>query len=202
MVSKLVLLCAFTALMAVQALPVSKVTGDMSSYALYGYDVVEYFNLDASDAGVQGSTDYQYSIETFDNTTGTSFGKFTFLFKDATNQKAFEADPFKYTPQWGGFCAWGIAQELPPRWPWAKDFMGPPADPENAWAIYNGKLYIAFHPNIMQNFLKDADTNVAAGDQRWNGWYGDATSGPFDIDCVAEVRGAQCVKTPQIGPSQ
>lgn len=48
-------------------------------------------------------------------TSTDAFGEhaWTFHFKNAANKAAFEADPWRYAPQFGGFCAWGMATEWP-----------------------------------------------------------------------------------------
>jgi hypothetical protein len=74
--------------------------------ALRGYDVVEYFSLPASASGVAGSSDFSFDLLMTD--AGTASPKmtpsnYTFLFKDAANLATFKANPFKYTPKWGGF---------------------------------------------------------------------------------------------------
>lgn len=74
---------------------------------LYGYDVVEYFSLDAAAPGVMGHAEFAANLTTTDqNKEATQHmlpTNWTFWFKDAANQAAFEADPWRYAPQWGGF---------------------------------------------------------------------------------------------------
>lgn len=81
--------------------------GGFSKPVLYGYDVVEYFSLDASANGVQGSADFAATLMTTDKNANATQKmqptNWTFYFKDAANKAAFEADPWKYAPQWGGF---------------------------------------------------------------------------------------------------
>jgi len=78
-----------------------------SKPVLYGYDVVEYFSLDSSAQGVMGKEDFAADLLSTDkNTKATSQmtpSNFTFWFKNAANKATFEADPWKYAPQWGGF---------------------------------------------------------------------------------------------------
>lgn len=74
---------------------------------LYGYDVVEYFSLPASASGVKGKEKFAVDLEARDMNTKAEKQmlptNFTFWFKNAENKAAFEADPWKYAPQWGGF---------------------------------------------------------------------------------------------------
>ena len=72
-----------------------------------GYDVVEFHHLQPSDVGVKGNSNYSYNLLTQDTSTDTSKKmdptNWTFYFKDAVNLQMFVADPFKYTPRYGGF---------------------------------------------------------------------------------------------------
>ena len=73
---------------------------------LYGYDVVEYFSLDASASGVKGSEAFAANLTVGDHSNATikmDTTNFTFFFKDDTNLQKFQEDPWKYAPQWGGF---------------------------------------------------------------------------------------------------
>lgn len=47
------------------------------------------------------------------NLTSDGYG-FEFWFESAANADAFENDPWKYAPKWGGFCSWGMAREVAP----------------------------------------------------------------------------------------
>lgn len=59
-----------------------------------GYDVVAYFNNEANE-GTKKFT--------------TSFDGVKFKFSSEENLKAFNKNPEKYTPQYGGYCAYAIA---------------------------------------------------------------------------------------------
>ncbi len=87
---------------------------------LGGHDVVAYFSADAP---VQGSADYQARHDGV-----------TFYFSNADNLAAFRAEPEKYLPKYGGFCAFGMAMKN------AKV----PTDPET-FKIYNGELLLFFN---------------------------------------------------------
>ena len=93
---------------------------------IFGYDVVEYFSLGADDDGVLGSSTYIANLTSADTSTyepQMTPTAFQFYFKNQENLDTFKSNPWKYAPQWGGFCAWGIAQELPPNWPWAVRYL-------------------------------------------------------------------------------
>jgi YHS domain-containing protein len=62
----------------------------------------------------------------------------TYLFANKKNRKMFEADPEKYLPAYGGYCAYGVAI--------GKKFA---IDPE-VWKIENGKLYLNLDTGIQK----------------------------------------------------
>lgn len=75
-----------------------------------------------------------------------------------------------------------MATELPPRWPWSKTHLGPPVDPENAWAVYEGGLYFNFNQQIRGMWLQDPAKYVAAANSRFYGWF-NITDEPFNTHC-------------------
>lgn len=87
---------------------------------LDGYDVVAYHTHDQA---VRGSAKHKAEYEGG-----------TFYFSSAENRAAFTENPAKYAPQFGGFCAFGLA----------KNKMKVPVDPET-YKIYNGELLVFFN---------------------------------------------------------
>lgn len=87
---------------------------------LNGYDVVAYFN---EDRAVKGRSDLNAQHD------GVRFH-----FSNRENQAAFQADPGKYTPKFGGFCAFGVAAN--------KALV--PTNP-TTFKIYNGELLLFFN---------------------------------------------------------
>jgi YHS domain-containing protein len=69
---------------------------DKNGMALKGYDPVAYFQ---DDKPVAGSAQY----------TATYQGS-RFQFASAANRDRFVAQPERYAPQYGGFCAFGMAK--------------------------------------------------------------------------------------------
>jgi len=65
--------------------------------------------------------------------------------------------------------------------------MGPPAGPADSWAVYKGKLYMNFHPQIRDRFFQNPDANIRDGNARWIQMWGDLQAGPFNTDCLAET---------------
>src|ERR1044071_1281653 len=64
--------------------------------AINGYDPVAYFT---ENAAIQGSSDYSYE-----------WNGNTWQFKNAANRDMFKSDPGKYSPQFGGYCAYGVSE--------------------------------------------------------------------------------------------
>jgi len=79
--------------------------------------------------------------------------KYFFTSKD--HKVRFEEDPGKYVPQYGGYCAFGVA-------------LGAlfPVD-INTWQIRNGKLYLNLNPAILELFNKDFEGQVANAEKNW-----------------------------------
>ena len=73
----------------------------------------------------------------------------------AEHLDAFKANPDKYLPQYGGFCAFGAAL--------GKKFDGNP----RLWKIVNGKLYFNLNEEIVSKWVTDIPGNIAKADQNW-----------------------------------
>ncbi|MGX0975584.1 YHS domain-containing protein [Roseovarius sp. MBR-51] len=80
----------------------------------------------------------------------------TWHFASAENRDTFAADPARYAPQYGGFCAWAVAEK-------GKLYS---TQPEN-WAIVEGKLYLNFNDDIQEKWQADVPGFIARGDERW-----------------------------------
>ncbi len=115
--------------------------GDDSHVMLDGHDVVAYFT-DNRHAMGQPQFKSQYQ--------GVSF-----YFASAAHKAMFDAAPQRYLPQYGGFCANGIAYAIP----WGGD--------ADTWRILGGKLYIFGGAGSRDAFLLDVPGNVALADKYW-----------------------------------
>lgn len=96
-------------------------------YVIDGYDVVSYF----TDQVQKGRQDYVYEYD------GVQF-----QFASQEHLALFKANPQKYIPQYGGYCAYAIAAK-------SKKVS---VDPET-FTIRDGKLYL-FYNNWGINTLK------------------------------------------------
>ncbi len=123
-----------------QKAPISSINSE-KALALKGYDAVAYFT---DQRPVSGSADFAYRWHNVD-----------WRFATAEHRDTFTADPAKYVPQYGGYCAFAISRG------YIADI-----DPED-WAIENGKLYL--NNNSLAQRLWDIDRpgNIVAGDHNW-----------------------------------
>jgi YHS domain-containing protein len=115
---------------------------DSQGVILKGFDVVAYFK---EGKPVKGSS-----------AIASTYRGATYLFASAANKAEFEKDPAKYVPQYGGFCAYGVAS-------------GVLADPEvpSAFIVYKGKLYICGNQGALKGFKNDIDGNIDKAERNW-----------------------------------
>jgi YHS domain-containing protein len=109
-----------------------------------GYDVVTYFTQARPVTGSDKLT--------------ADYGGATWQFSSAENLTLFRANPARYAPQFGGYCAWGASV--------GKLFD---VDPVNGWKIIEGKLYLNFNADINATFAKDAQNFISKANQNWPG---------------------------------
>lgn len=69
---------------------------------------------------------------------------------------AFKADPGKYAPQYGGYCAWAM-----------REGKKADIDPEQ-WAIEDGKPYLNYNADIKTKWLKDKIHFIQLADGKWS----------------------------------
>jgi hypothetical protein len=81
----------------------------------------------------------------------------TWRFASEANRAAFAADPATYAPQYGGFCAWAVAEGYTAS-----------TTPE-AWRIEDGKLYLNYSRRIQRRWERDIPGFVSRADANWPG---------------------------------
>ena len=114
---------------------------DATGYAIRGYDPVAYFT---EGRPVRGRADQE-----------VEHGGGKYLFASEANRNAFRADPTKYAPQYGGFCAYGVAV--------GKKFDVDPG----SFKVVGGKLYLNLNPVIFDKWNQDISGYVGKADQSW-----------------------------------
>jgi YHS domain-containing protein len=78
-------------------------------------------------------------------------------FKSAENKALFEANPEKYAPQYGGYCAWAASQNT---------VAGSDHD---QWTIVDGKLYLNYDREVKEKWLVNTPKYIVDGDKNWPG---------------------------------
>ncbi len=109
--------------------------------AIKGYDPVAYFT---EQKAVEGNKDFAYDW------SGSKW-----LFSSEANLETFKANPQKFAPQYGGYCAYGTSEN-----------HLSPTDP-NAWTIVDGKLYLNYNKKVKELWSKDIPTRIQKADENW-----------------------------------
>lgn len=121
----------------VNALPAADGAGLM----LGGHDVVAYFTQGRHVLGLPAHRRVHQGVQ--------------FHFASAEHAALFDADPVRYIPQYGGYCANGINYGIP---------WGGSAD---VWRIVDGRLYIFGGATSRAAFELDLPANMALADAYW-----------------------------------
>ena len=116
-------------------------TGATPGVAINGYDTVAYFTQGKP---VEGSVDH------VENWSGV-----TWRFASEENRALFAANPQKYAPQYGGFCAYAVAQ-------------GSKAKTEpDAFTVFDNKLYLNFDQSIKTRWDGDRESFISKANGYW-----------------------------------
>ncbi|WP_366524157.1 YHS domain-containing (seleno)protein [Henriciella sp.] len=116
-------------------------TGLFSNTAVGGYDPVAYFT---EGEPVEGKKEFSMQYE------GAEW-----RFSSAENLETFRADPEKYAPQFGGYCAWAVAQGDTAK-----------GDPDH-WQIVDGKLYLNYNKKIQERWELNRAQFIEQGNTNW-----------------------------------
>jgi len=116
-----------------------------SGVALAGFDPVSFFR---SETPLNGSPMIR----------GEHAGAI-YLFASDRNRDRFLADPDRYAPQYGGFCAYGVSINI---------LL--PADITTA-QVRNGKLYLNVNADILEKFNADFEGSVSRANMNWAGLF-------------------------------
>jgi YHS domain-containing protein len=116
-------------------------TGLFSSLAVGGYDTVAYFKAGKP---VKGAAQFE-----------TQYRGATWRFASKENLDAFRANPLAFAPQYGGYCAWAVAQGY--------TASGDPL----IWKIVGGRLFLNYDQSVQVMWEKDIPGNIAKADRNW-----------------------------------
>jgi len=109
--------------------------------AIEGYDPVAYFT---DSSAIEGSAEFE-----------AQYGGATWRFKSAGNRDVFVADPAKYAPQYGGYCAYAVSEGYTAS-----------IDPD-AWTIVDGKLYLNYSTGVKRRWEANRSERIMAADRNW-----------------------------------
>ena len=116
---------------------------DKNGIAIKGYDPVAFFTQNQP---VKGRPEFE-----------SKYHGARYLFASAEGKATFDANPAKYEPQFGGFCAYGASQ-------------GHTAPIKiEAWQIVNGRLLMQYDLGVKKDFNKDQQGNLQKADKNWPG---------------------------------
>jgi YHS domain-containing protein len=120
------------------------VSGDffeVDGLALRGYDPVAYFEANMPVKGLPAHN--------------VTYKDSKFLFVTAANRKKFAANPEKYAPQFGGFCALGTANGYKVK-----------TEPD-AFKVVDGKLYFNYNRKVLEIWSQDEPGYIARANKNW-----------------------------------
>ena len=116
-------------------------TGVLSNVAVGGYDPVAYFT---DGHAVRGNAQFR-----------TTYQNYEYRFASAEHLAAFRANPARYLPQYGGYCAWAVAQGYTA-----------PGNPQN-WRIVDGRLYLNYDTTVQHRWEANIPGFIASANRNW-----------------------------------
>jgi len=109
--------------------------------AIAGYDPVAYFT---DKMPVAGKASFTYK-----------WRKADWYFSSAVNRDLFSANPEKYAPQYGGYCAYAMAYN-------ANASINPAA-----WNVVNDKLYLNYSTYVKGQWQGQQSSYISKADENW-----------------------------------
>lgn len=116
-------------------------TGLFNNLAVEGHDPVAYFT---EGRPVKGERAFS-----------TEYNGATFRFASQANLDTFLADPVRYAPQYGGYCAWAVSQGYTAK-----------GDADH-WKIVDGKLYLNYNKSVQETWEEDIPGFITLADGNW-----------------------------------
>lgn len=132
-----------TALVSFSSFATSGVDTDTAENGviLAGHDAVAYFT---ESKAVEGSSKFT-----------AKHNDAIYQFSSAENRDLFKANPDKYAPAYGGFCAYGTTL--------GKKF----SVDGKAFEVVDGKLYVNKNLDVYEVWRKDIPTHIQQADAKW-----------------------------------
>ena len=116
-------------------------SGGRERAAIRGYDPVAYFTQEQAVKGLP-----EFTLEH----NGAKW-----MFSSKSNLEAFQSNPEKYIPQFGGYCAYAVARGSTAS-----------SKPE-FFTIHEGKLYLNYSKSVYKKWLKDKDGYITSASKEW-----------------------------------
>lgn len=130
-----------TASFAFDEASTSSINVSQEKLAISGYDPVAYFAANQATKG--------------DKKFSATHNGAVYYFASAGNRDAFKANPAKYAPQFGNFCAMGVA-------------LGKKLDVDpQAWTVVDGKLYLNVNRDVQVKWKEDIPGNISKAQTNW-----------------------------------
>jgi len=111
--------------------------------AIRGYDPVAYFT---EGKPVAGKPEFTHKWK------GA-----TWYFASAANRDRFRQDPERWAPQYGGYCAYGVAQGYAVK------------IEVDQWSVVGGKLYLNYNRSVQRTWKQDIPGYIRKADGNWPG---------------------------------
>lgn len=112
-----------------------------TNLALQGYDPVAFFTEGSPREGLESLT--------------ARHGRYVYRFATEEHRAMFEAEPAKYAPAFGGFCAYGVSR-------------GNLAPVEiETWQIQHGHLILNKNPKVKELYNKDPEGCFDRATEKW-----------------------------------
>jgi YHS domain-containing protein len=109
--------------------------------AIRGYDVVAYFK---EGKPVKGDKAFMLS-----------WNDANWYFSSAENLETFKAEPEKFAPQYGGYCAYGTSR-------------GYKAETQpDAFTVFNNKLYLNYNTDVVKTWAQKKEDFIRKADKHW-----------------------------------
>ncbi len=109
--------------------------------AIQGFDPVSYFTENEPKKG--------------NPELGYIYHNATWHFSSTANRDLFKANPEKYTPQFGGYCAFGMSR-------------GYKAETQpGAWTIVDGRLFLNYNENVRKEWNKNQADFISKAFTNW-----------------------------------
>lgn len=109
--------------------------------ALAGYDTVAYFTVGKA---IRGRPEF-----------AVMWRGAIWRFTSGRNLQAFEANPWAYAPQFGGYCAYGMARG-----------HATGTDPL-AWHIVDDRLYLIHTPDLLSIWMRAPEDFIHRANANW-----------------------------------